>query len=219
MRRPLRYARRNKTGLWNAGITIWSASQLARVLAALRDARTDYFGHLAFYLAQALFFTACRFHEWALLDLESLIRNPAGEIETARLRVKGGAYRDLPILPVLAQSLSQWFEFLDGVRGVRLRNGAGDFAGSRLVFPGRDGGPVANNAFNLRLAAACRRAQAPVISAHGLRHSAATLLLNEKGKNLRELQMVLGHQSLATTARYTHIDRERLRNVLDGLSF
>ena len=89
--------------------------------------------------------------------------------------------------------------------------------GSELVFPGRDGGPFSNQAFNRRLAAACRAARVPVITAHGLRHSAANLLLNERGRNIRELQELLGHRSLATTARYTHIDRERLRGVVADL--
>ena len=57
----------------------------------------------------------------------------------------------------------------------------------------------------------------PVISAHPLRHTAATLLLNERGANLRDVQALLGHKSLATTARYTHIDSERLRSLLRKL--
>ena len=40
------------------------------------------------------------------------------------------------------------------------------------------------------------------------------LLLNERGRNIRELQELLGHRSLSTTARYTHINRERLKSVV-----
>ena len=57
-----------------------------------------------------------------------------------------------------------------------------------------------------------------MITAHGLRHSAANLLLNERGRNIRELQELLGHRSLATTARYTHIDRGRLRGLVEDLA-
>jgi Phage integrase family len=46
------------------------------------------------------------------------------------------------------------------------------------------------------------RARVPVISAHALRHTAATLLLNERGANLRDVHTLLGHKSLATIARY-----------------
>jgi integrase/recombinase XerC len=68
-----------------------------------------------------------------------------------------------------------------------------------------------------RTLVARERARAPVISAHPLRHTAATLLLNERGANLRDVQALLGHKSLATTARYTHVDSERLRTVVGSL--
>ena len=56
-----------------------------------------------------------------------------------------------------------------------------------------------------------------MISAHGLRHSAATLLLNERGRNLKEIQELLRHKNLSTTARYTNVDRERLKAVMADL--
>ena len=83
----------------------------------------------------------------------------------------------------------------------------------RPFFPGRDGAPCSNKAFNARLKLACERARVPVISAHPLRHTAATLLLNERGADLRDVQALLGRKSIATTARYTHIDSERLRRT------
>jgi len=78
------------------------------------------------------------------------------------------------------------------VKGVRLRTGGVNFAGSALVFPGRDGTPFSDKAFNARIKLACQRARVPVISAHPLRHTAATLLLNERGANLRDVQALLG---------------------------
>ena len=74
-----------------------------------------------------------------------------------------------------------------------------------------------NQAFNARIKFACQRARVPVISAHPLRHTAANLLLNERGANLRDVQALLGHKRLATTARYTHVDSERLRTVVGNI--
>lgn len=84
---------------------------------------------------------------------------------------------------------------------------------SRYFFLGRNGRHLSRQAFaarlrQIRLRAGVEREMSP----HTLRHAFATHLL-EHGADLRAVQMMLGHADIATTQIYTHVARDRLREV------
>jgi integrase/recombinase XerD len=121
---------------------------------------------------------------------------------------KGSKERVVPVADSSARWVGRW---ISGPRA--LRRGA---ASSPWLFPGTGGRPVTRQTVFLALKAAARKAgiDEAAVSPHVLRHSFATHLVDGEA-DLRAVQMMLGHASIATTEIYTHVSRARVRRVYD----
>ncbi|HSE58281.1 MAG TPA: site-specific tyrosine recombinase XerD [Nitrospiraceae bacterium] len=118
---------------------------------------------------------------------------------------KGGKQRIVPIGEMAHRKLTQ---YLSQARGLLLNRRP-----SPMLFVTRRGGPLTRQGFWKLLRSRARQAGiAARLSPHVLRHSFATHLL-DRGADLRSVQAMLGHASLATTQIYTHVERERLKQV------
>ena len=101
--------------------------------------------------------------------------------------------------------------YLEDGRPTLVERGAGASAPPTQVFLNQHGEPLGVRGLRYRLDRLRRRAGLPDgVSPHTLRHSFATHLL-DGGADLRVVQELLGHESLATTQIYTHVSPTRLR--------
>jgi integrase/recombinase XerC len=150
-------------------------------------------------ILELLYATGIRVSELTGLDLDDL----DGERRVVRVFGKGRKERSVPYGAPAAIAVRAWID-----RGrPELRS---DASGPAL-FLGARGGRIdqrtVRRVVHERLAAVEGAAD---IGPHGLRHTAATHLL-EGGADLRSVQEILGHASLGTTQIYTHVSNERLR--------
>lgn len=146
---------------------------------------------------ELLYATGIRVSELCGLDLTDLDRPR----RLVRVLGKGSRERAVPFGAPAEQALEDW-----------LRLGRPSLAGpdsAQALLLGARGGRLHPTVVR-RLVARHTRAAGAQISPHGLRHSAATHLL-EGGADLRSVQELLGHASLSSTQIYTHVSVERLR--------
>lgn len=160
---------------------------------ALRD-------HLVMEL---LYASGIRVGELCGLDLGSV----DAERRLVRVFGKGGIERVVPFGVPAEHALRSWLDF-GRPKLVTSRSGEALLLGAR-------GGRLDPRAVRRTVHQVVATVPgAPELAPHGLRHSAATHLL-EGGADLRVVQELLGHSTLATTQLYTHVTVERLRAVHD----
>lgn len=136
-------------------------------------------------------------------ELQPLRREDVDTVSrTLRVFGKGRKERVLPVGGKALAALEAWLAASPGARGA--------------LFPGKGGKPLSVRAIYNIVVKYARKAGAPAdVSPHTLRHSFATHML-DGGADLRAIQELLGHSSLATTQKYTHVGLDHLMKVYDA---
>jgi integrase/recombinase XerC len=154
-------------------------------------------------IVELLYATGIRVGELVGLDIHDVDQSR----RTLRVLGKGGKERVVPYGALAQQAL---VKYLGSGRPVLANETSGT-----AIFLGARGKRIDQRVVRTMLQTVfAGLAEMPELSPHGLRHSAATHLL-EGGADIRTVQELLGHASLSTTQLYTHVSMERLRAVYE----
>ena len=178
-----------------------SQEDISRILLAPDDKTPQAIRDRAMF--ELLYATGMRVSEIIRLKLNQI------ELESGFCIVhgKGDKSRLVPIGDAAKEKLA---DYLDTARLSLLRARRSDF-----VFLTSRGGPMTRQAFWARVKRWAKEAGVGKgVSPHVFRHSFATHLLSH-GADLRAVQAMLGHSDISTTEVYTHVDRQKLRGLLD----
>jgi integrase/recombinase XerD len=150
--------------------------------------------------------------------VSELVSLTIGDVDRARGVVsalgKGKKRRLVPLGEVALDHLAAYLEARElesAERAARL--GASAAKPSQILFPSPRGGKLTRQAFWKIVGRTARGAGIRGhVHPHQLRHSFATHLLSERA-DLRSVQTLLGHTSVATTEIYTHVSQDRVRQA------
>lgn len=157
-------------------------------------------------ILETLYSTGARVSELAGMNLEDLILSEG----LVRLRGKGRKERIVPIGTVALDAIRDYRASLRGT-GLPVQHARGP---RDALFQNGRGGRLTVRSVERVVEKYSRRLAGGRVSPHALRHSFATHLLDE-GADLRAIQEMLGHVSLSTTQKYTHVALDRLLEVYD----
>ena len=162
---------------------------------------SDPLGHRDRTMLEVLYATGLRVSE--LINLKQSEVN----LNQGVVRIIGKAGRER-LVPLGEEAQSWLLEFIAGPRTEILQERQTDY-----LFPTRRGDCMTRQAFwHIIKRYAQNAAIDQKLSPHTLRHAFATHLLNN-GADLRVVQMLLGHSDLSTTQIYTHVARERMKEL------
>jgi integrase/recombinase XerC len=157
-------------------------------------------------ILEVLYSCGLRVSETVALNVSSL------DFDARILRVLGKGNKER-LVPIGWQALAAVNSYLDAVKGLR-REKPDDF-GEVPLFINMRGGRLSARSIGRIIKRYVGESGLPMgISPHSVRHSFATHLL-DGGADLRAVQELLGHASLSTTQRYTHVSLDRLMEIYD----
>jgi integrase/recombinase XerC len=157
-------------------------------------------------ILEVLYSTGARVSELVALDAGDVV--PAEGV--VRLRGKGRKERIVPIGAVALDAIGAYH----ARRSAILRDSPVMKSSDHPVFTNSAGQRLTTRTVARIVAKYSRRLPGGAVSPHALRHSFATHLLDE-GADLRAIQEMLGHASLNTTQKYTHLAADQLLAVYD----
>jgi len=133
--------------------------------------------------------------------------------EMLKVRGKGNKERLVPVGRVALDAVQNWLPQREQLIADRARRGRK--VEKKALFLNVRGGRLTSRSVERMVKSYGERAGIPqIVTPHALRHSFATHLL-EMGADLRSVQELLGHASLSTTQRYTHLTLDHLTEVYD----
>ena len=127
-----------------------------------------------------------------------------------RVRGKGRKERIIPLGSIALDAIAAYHAQATTVAGLSSRRSSEAAA----VFRNSRGGRLTSRTIARIVAKCSRQLTGGTIHPHTLRHSFATHLLDE-GADLRAIQEMLGHVSLSTTQKYTHLAMDQLLSLYD----
>jgi integrase/recombinase XerC len=153
-------------------------------------------------ILETLYSTGARVSELVGMNREDLDAREG----LVRIRGKGRKERIVPIGDVALEAIKEY--------QAALKPSAVSHQRSAPVFMNSRGGRLTVRSIDRLVGRYSARLPGGRVSPHALRHSFATHLL-EEGADLRAIQEMLGHASLATTQKYTHVAMDQLMKVYD----
>ncbi len=153
-------------------------------------------------MALFMYSIGLRVSELASLKLGMIEKN----YKTLRICGKGSKYRDIPLLPIIYDNWDIYIQKRAMIQKEYSQQ-------NDYLFINRFGKAISDRSIRTSMKRLMREANINIdFSPHTLRHTFATHLLNNDAE-IRGVQELLGHETIATTQRYTHVTNSRLFEV------